>query len=138
MSTTFRDISAALSGRLNTLTGGTPIAWENSEYTPTIGTMFLRETLLPANTVQGSLGTIGKDEHGGIYQVDIFAPSGSGKGAAVAKADSVADHFKRGTTLTYNGESVRIRNVSRSNFGYDGGWLILSINIEYFTVTDPR
>lgn len=80
MSTTFRDISAALSGRLNTLTGGTPIAWENSEYTPTMGTMFLRETLLPANTVQGSLGTIGKDEHGGIYQVDIFAPKGSGKG----------------------------------------------------------
>lgn len=138
MSTFFTDISAALSGRLNTLTGETPVAWENLDYTPTDGVMFLRETLLPSSTLQTSFGNVGYDEHLGVYQIDVFAPKGGGKGAAIAKADSVADHFKRGTTLTYNSADVRIRTVSRAVFGYDENWLILSITIEYFAHTAAR
>lgn len=138
MSTFFTDISAALSGRLNTLTGGTPVAWENADYTPTDGVMFLRETLLSGDTNQTSLGNDGYDEHLGVYQIDVFAPKGGGKGEAITKADAIADHFKRGTTLTYNSADVRIRTVSRAGFGYDENWIILSINVEYFAHTAAR
>ena len=90
----FTDISAALDARTNSLS--LPTAWENLEFTPTTGVLFLRPTLMPAYTEQAGLGANGLDEHGGIYQIDIIAPSANGKGTATIKADVIADHFKRG------------------------------------------
>jgi hypothetical protein len=58
MSTVFSDISAALDSQLNTLTGSSPIAWENTVYKPIKNTLYLRPTHLPAPTVQAGLGSI--------------------------------------------------------------------------------
>ena len=138
MSTVFADISSALDSRLNTLTGQSPIAWENTAYIPVKDTLYLRPTILPALTIQAGLGTSGLDEYVGIYQIDIFAPAGKGRGEAEIKADAVADHFKRGTDLSKNGKTVRLGNVSRNSGIRDEDRFIISISINYMAHVTPR
>tara|TARA_R110002095_G_scaffold212958_1_gene202884 strand:+ start:332 stop:748 length:417 start_codon:yes stop_codon:yes gene_type:complete len=138
MSTVFADISSALDSRLNTLTGQSPIAWENTAYIPVKDTLYLRPTILPALTLQAGLGVNGIDEYIGIYQIDIFAPAGKGRGEAEIKADAVADHFKRGTDLSKNGKTVRLGNVSRNSGIRDEDRFIISISINYMAHVTPR
>tara|TARA_B110000046_G_scaffold61020_1_gene68614 strand:+ start:642 stop:1058 length:417 start_codon:yes stop_codon:yes gene_type:complete len=138
MSTVFADISSALDLRLNTLTGQSPIAWENTAYIPVKDTLYLRPTILPALTLQAGLGVNGIDEYIGIYQIDIFAPAGKGRGEAEIKADAVADHFKRGTDLSKNGKTVRLGNVSRNSGIRDEDRFIISISINYMAHVTPR
>jgi hypothetical protein len=136
--TIFADISGALDGHLDTMTDLPDVAWENGDFQPIKDELYLRASVLPGDTVQGGLGDEGLDEHLGIYQVDIAAPAGAYKSAAYIMADKVADHFKRGSTVSYNGVNVRIRNVSRDVAGREDGWYIFPVSITYFSHTLPR
>ena len=138
MTTTFSDISAALDARLNTLTGSAPIAWPNTVFKPTKGTLYLRATHLPVATEQAGLGNSGVDEYLGIYQVDVFAPTGKGRGASESKADIIANHFKRGTDLLYNGVNVRLGDVSRNAGTIDDDRYLISVSINYMAHVAPR
>lgn len=138
MSTVFASISAALDARLNAMAALPPVAWQNVSFTPTSGVLYLRPTLLPAPTVQAGLGDIGLDAYQGIYQIDIFAAVGGGRGLAEAQADLIGDQFKRGTSLTSGGISVRLRDVSRTAGIVDGDRFAISISINYLAHTPPR
>ena len=138
MSTVFSNISAALDSRLNTLLGSSPIAWENTAFTPVKDTLYLSQHILPASTIQAGLGVNGLDEHIGIYQIDVYAPKGKGRGDAEAKADAVADHFKRGTDLVYGGTYVKLGNVSRNAGLMDEERFVISITINYMAHVTPR
>ena len=138
MSTVFADISSALDTRLNALSGNIPTAWENTAFIPTKDVLYLRPSLLPAPTIQAALGVNGIDEYIGIYQIDIFAPAGKGRGEAEIKADSVADHFKRGTDLSSNGKTIRLGNVSRNAGIRSEDRFIISISINYMAHVTPR
>ena len=138
MTTIFADISSALDTRLSSLAGYSPIAWENTPFTPVKNTLYLRPTILPASTIQAALGTNGIDEYVGIYQIDIFAPSGLGRGEAETKADAIADHFKRGTDLSKNGKTIRLGNVSRNTGIKDEDRFVISISINYMAHITPR
>ena len=135
--TVFVDISAALNARLNTL-GSDPIAWANDKYTPVKDTLYLRPTLLPAETVSATLSAAGTDKQEGIYQVDVFAPSDTGRNEAYAAADAIAEHFKPVTELTYNGRVVRCVTVSIGTTFQDGGWYMLPVEIRYRSYTAKR
>jgi len=130
----FADISAALDELTSEL--GLPTAWENRDFEPTNDTLYLRPTLLPATTEPSGLPD--SDEHSGIYQVDVIAPMGSGKGEAIEKADIVANQFKRGKIITHNGVNVWVLSVSRGVGGRDGSWYILPVQISYKAYTDIR
>jgi len=135
----FLDISAALDDNLNNMAGKPPIAWENYNYEPSLGTLYARATHLPADTTQASLGDSGQDINSGIYQIDVFAEAGQGKNEAYVMADLIADQFKRGTDLTYNGRTVTIRNVSRQPAAKNAdGWYQIPIEILYYSYTDAR
>jgi len=132
--TVFNDIQAALDTQLATITG-TQIAFPNIPYTPQAGTTYLRASFLPAETLQASLGGVGKDETNGIYQVDVVAPRGSGRPSEV---DTVADTFKRGTVLTYNSQSLRVRSVSMGPAILDEEWYFIPVSIDFQTYTEAR
>ena len=132
----FTDISAALDARTNSLS--LPTAWENIAFQPVTGTLYIRPTLMPADTVQAGLGSSGLDEHLGIYQIDICAKASTGKGEATIKADVIADHFKRGLVLTYNGVNVRLSKTSRGLGKRDEAWFVIPIFITYQVFTLPR
>jgi hypothetical protein len=134
----FTDISVALDSRLNTLADSPPVAWENKKYTPTKGTLYLRPANLAGAVEPSTLGDNGQDMNEGVYQVDVFAPGGKGKKAANDAADNVADHFKRGTDLTYNGRTVRIKSVSRNPGRNSNGWYQIPVIINYYAITSAR
>tara|TARA_R110000868_G_scaffold192553_2_gene437120 strand:+ start:592 stop:1023 length:432 start_codon:yes stop_codon:yes gene_type:complete len=142
MSTAFLDISAALSLKLSVYATANNIAvsYENSQYTPVVGTKYLRETLMPADTSQAELGTTGMDHNEGNYQVDAFTPASSklGKSEAILLADGIATQFKRGAVLTYNGVNVRIKSVSRGTGVIDGAWFMIPVFISFKSYTQPR
>lgn len=135
----FFDISAALDDRLKNMVGLPPVAWANVNFEPTKGTLFLDPTLLPSDTVQASLGDNGQDLNVGLYQINVFAPSGEGKNEAMVMADKIADHFKRGTDLVYNNRAVRIKSVSQSvSTVTTEGWFMIPVQISYISFTEAR
>lgn len=133
MSTFFNDMQAALDTHLDGM-DSTPIAWPNVPYEGD-GTEYLRPNFIPAETVQASLGDTGKDETNAIYQVDVFSERGSGRSTL---PDTIADHFKRGTVLTYNGTNLRVRSVSVAPAILDGAYFIVPVSINVQTYTGAR
>lgn len=132
MSTYFNDIVAALDTHLDTM-DSTPIAWPNYKHLPD-GT-YLRPNYLPTSAAQVSLGSTGKDEHTGIYQIDVVVKQGSGRPALL---DTVADHFKRGTVLTYNDVKLRVRTVELGTPINDGAWYFTPVSVYVYTYLEAR
>lgn len=128
----FLDISAALDTHFNTMVGKPPIAWENKAYTPVVGTLYARVTNLQGDTVASSQSASkGQDITLGVYQVDVFAEAGKGKNDALVMADTIADHFKMDTELTYNSRLVRVASVSRGTTNTSDGWYQVPVEVVY-------
>jgi hypothetical protein len=134
MSTFFNDMQAALDSRLDSM-DATPIAWPNVPYEPQAGTVYVRPNFIPGDTLQVTLGVSGQDETNAIYQVDVVVPRGTGRPTLL---DTVADHFKRGTTLTYNGTTLRVRSVSIGPAILEGAWYFVPVSINVQTYTGAR
>jgi len=135
MSTYFNDIEAALMTQLSTLSGAPDIAYPNINYEPTTGSAYLRANMIPVETLQASLGTSGKDETNGILQIDVVQPAGEGRSTL---PDSIADHFKRGTVMSYNGVNVRVRSVSIGSAIREEAWYFVPVSIDFQSYTEAR
>ena len=135
MSTFFNDIQAAFDTKLNT-TVSDPIAFPNIPFEPSAGTVYIKPSFLPAETIQASLGATGKDETNGIYQIEVVVPRGSGRPQSV---DAIADAFKRGTVFTYNDVNVRVRSVSIGvALLTDTAWYSVPVSVNFQTFTEAR
>ena len=135
MATYETDIESALNQQLNAMVGLPDVAWPNYEYEPEHGTSWLRPTLLPANTVAN---TTTSDRHTGIYQVDVFTEAGKGSSAGKALVDLVADQFKPGTQLTYNGTVVEVLTVGAVGARTEGAWYHIPVEVRYISQTPNR
>ena len=126
-------IRAALATQLNTL--GIPTAWENSNFTPPTGQVYLTEALLPNETLSIGVSSASSDDFGGIYQVLVNAPAGRGKGAAVAVAEQVVGAFVKGASLTYSGVTVRVLRTSQNPAIIDGERYVIPVSINYRAIS---
>lgn len=124
-----QNISGALDGHLNTLSNLPPVAWANSDYSPSEGTTFLSVDLLTGNTVNDTLNY--RENHVGVYQVVVVAPAGEYKAEAQGLADSIANHFLASRELTYNGLTLKINTASFSAGFIDGAWYQIPVTVNY-------
>ncbi|MDA3832280.1 MAG: phage tail terminator-like protein [Spirochaetales bacterium] len=131
MSAPFADIRAAFTTKLMALSPLPSIAWENVAFTPVIGTSYLQPFLLPGEPYQAEIGEAGQNRHTGIYQVSIYAPTGSGVGDINTLAGTICDHFKRGTVLTYSTTTLTIKKAFLGPMMTDTDWLHLPVTIQY-------
>lgn len=124
-------ISAALSSHLQTLPSSPPVAWENAGYTPVEGTSYIAEHYLPAN--QASVGVANSDsiDYPGVYQIDVRVPANKYKAQGNTLADALLSHFKRGTVMTYDGQSVVVESVSRNQGMRDGAWWMIAVSVNW-------
>jgi hypothetical protein len=127
----FDTVHSLLNQQLATVQA-TNVAYENAEYEPTIGTGYLRETLLPAESEQAELGTDGRNRLTGIYQISVFEEVGKGSGAAETKAETLMEAFKRGITLTANGLTVRVDKAWRSPAIQESDWYHVPVSVSWF------
>lgn len=135
MATYFADIEAAFTNHINTLNNRPAVAWPNVKFEPNSKKPYIRINIIPAETVQASLGADGKDETNGICQITVFVPAGTGR---TDLPDVIADHFKRGTALSYNGTRIRLRSPSVGPAISEGAFYFVPVSIPYQTFTEAR
>ena len=120
---------------MNELANRPAVAWPNVKFESNSKKPYIRINIIPAETVQASLGADGKDETNGICQITIFVPAGTGR---TDLPDIIADHFKRGTALSYNGTSIRLRSPSVGPAIAEGAFYFVPVSIPYQTFTEAR
>ena len=111
-------IETALFGRVATISfspdwtpgfrAETQIAWPNVVFSPAPSGPYLRVSHLPNTVDQVSLGETGINRHVGLLQVSVVWPLNVSASPAIEAAGQIARHFKRGTTLSSAGLSIRI------------------------------
>lgn len=143
MTTIFRDQSAALDQHLSNMADLPPVAWEGIVFEPVKDVLFLKPSLDQLETIAETE----RDKTVGSYIIHINAPAGDGKGEALAMADKIANHFKHGTELSYNGVNVTVNKTSREEFvrpvgnlntTLNSAWFTLKIFVEYYSYTVRR
>ena len=127
----FLEAQVALDKRLNTLVGLPPVAHENSEYTPTEGTLYIRPTNLPAGSAAVGMANTDSILTVGLYQIDVFAPLGNGAGPALVVADAIAEHFSRGLRLVNGDSTVVLGTPAQQPASTSGAWYMVSVVIPY-------
>lgn len=100
-------IGIALDKRLATMSPALATANENVNYVPVVNTAYQQSNLLPATPDNPTIGGNHYLELG-IYQVTLKYPKNTGRGAAIARAEAVKNHFPRGLSLTEAGVTLTI------------------------------
>jgi len=72
---------------------------------------YVRSTLLPAETVDLTMGLSGFDQMQGLFQIDVFMPADDGIDGSNYMADQIIAAFPSSNTLTSGSVSVRILKV---------------------------
>lgn len=124
-------ISNALLGHLGALSFSpvVPIAWPNVDFTPPQSGPYLHPAIIKNKTQPTAFRT---DELMGIFQVSIYSPLMLGSAPSEKIADQIIDHFSRGTWISHEGVTVRVRNAWTSVAMRDGSWWHLPVSVDWF------
>jgi len=125
----FTDIQKALEVKLASISGAPAIVWENTKYTPSMGTKYWRPTLLPAASQLASVDALQK--HQGIYQVDIFVTPEKGPKLLIDELDKIYAAFNTTLSLTSGSTRVDILGVGRGSGRNEGAWYTGFIGMYY-------
>jgi hypothetical protein len=118
-------IKAALEVALNGLSPPLATAWENTAFTPVLGTPYQYVRFLgfiPNNVEFGESHQID-----GFFQIDLMYPLLEGTGNILARAELIKALFKVGSSFTNNGLVVNITETPQIGSGQNDGdrWKIV-------------
>lgn len=133
MSAAEKDINTALSVRLAELqtAGVPPIAYENAEYAPVEGALYLRESFLPNIKDAVGVAHTSADDYEGLYQVSVMDGRGDRRFDAQEQARLISLHFPRGAEYTYNGVKVKITGTRLASAITEDGWYQIPVTISW-------
>lgn len=103
MSTTHRDIEAAIMGRINSNWTVTNIHWPGTEFDPK-KTEYIQPRVLWASNNEASHGF---NRLNGVLHINVFVPIGTGSDQANQRVDSIRDLFPRGLKLGTGVNKIR-------------------------------
>jgi hypothetical protein len=115
-------------------------AWENTDFTPTSGRVYVEEDFIPATTEHfaGSY-TNGVTRETGLYVLKWYGLSGSGIGAIRACTDALKDLFTPGTALTAGSHAVKVRGDVGPWVGellpLEGGRTVATLTVSWWATT---
>lgn len=110
----YEDIRTALVAHYQVLGLTLPVIQENSD---TNEEEYIQITFVPAANDIASLGQQGMDRLRGFIQFSVTIKAGTKSVPAFKLASQIVKHFQRGTSLTYNGVTVKITQpVSNGGF----------------------
>lgn len=108
-----------------------PCVFQNTVYNPKVGYPYVQCFILPAKTLDPSIG----DRHSrklGIFQISCFFNVGEGSSKIESFKDRVENYFYRGRAFTKNSEWVYIDSTPSSTSAFvQNGWYVLHISVDY-------
>ena len=124
------DIQIALETRLST-TSGLPsdVAYQNTGYEPTIGTEWVRPTLLRAPASMAEINDV--QAFPGVFQIDVMVPTDAGSQRLNVLLDAIYDHFKADRDLVEGSTTVLIDEINILPSLRDGAFYMGSIEVNY-------
>lgn len=102
----FANVRAALETALAGISPPVSTAWENTAFTPVVGTAYQRAVIVPAAPENGEIGRAFNER--GFFQISLHCPPDTGPAAAYARADLIRATFYRGATFTQDGVTVHV------------------------------
>lgn len=106
-----------------------PAAYENSVYSPTLGTAYAELTVLSNDVTAYSVNN--SDETDGVFRIILRYPVKTGAVAAKTMADTILSNYSIGSVLEYENQGVTIMGVSRGNGYHEEGWFKIVLSIRY-------
>lgn len=126
-------IRNALNARLNTLASLPSVAWENIAFTPKTTETHLRVNFLPAPTRPAANHKSAMDFESGVYQIDVYSPQDQGPNPASDVAESIRQHFSRGSTLVNSGITINIEATPSMTLNdREGGFWRVRLTVPWF------
>ena len=109
-------IRLLLETRLHAMPGRPAVAWENRDFTPPSGAIYIRPTLQSGaqdirTILPGNLGHAVSET--GLFLVDVFCPQGAGTAPGGQVAEAVRARFAPGLSLSAEGVFVRVLGCAR-------------------------
>lgn len=107
------------------------IAYENVKFTPPTAQAWLSVHFMPADERVATLGgDSGLDEATGLFQVNIYSPTGAGETTIRQTVNSLRTSF-RPRVLQYGGQGVTILSRSRANGGSRDGFYVVPFSVSW-------
>jgi hypothetical protein len=126
-------IRSALQVALAAIAPAIDTVWENTAYTPILGTPYQRVFLLPSEPENPEVGAKFTRERG-ILQITLVYPLRAGPEAAAARAELIRAAFKRGTSLVSGGVTVIIeRTPEVAPAMFEPDVYTLPVRVRYFS-----
>ncbi len=97
---------------------------------------WIRATILNQDDESGTLGAGGKDRVSGIMQIDVFVPKQSSDANQLEIISELKQTFRRGATLSYGGNHVRILSAGIRAGTDEQAWYVQSLNVEFQSYLD--
>ena len=121
----YDDIQAPFRTKLLTVVQQSEVAWENKDYEPTQGQIFIKEDLMHGSEDPSATNEVSQT---GIMQYSVLTPIGSGTKDVKKKADEIKHAFKPGTILS---NKVYCNSASVVNGQNANGWYSKLVQIAY-------
>ena len=108
---------------------GLPIAYENSDYSPSNGQDYAEIKLLANDTTARSLADSNQTD--GVFRVVLRTPASRGSIALKTKATEIYRHYAIGKRLTYDGITVTVVGHNIQPGLVIDGWFVLVTDMRY-------
>lgn len=108
---------------------GIDLAHENQAYDPVPGTPYAQLNVLANAASPYSLN--GSDEVVGVYRIILNYPANTGAVAIKTMAQQMAERFKTGRRITYDGVTVTCIGHSRGNGLAVSGWYRVVFDVRF-------
>ncbi len=133
MAVIYDDIRASLEDYLAN-TAGIPsgIAYENTKFSPTTGTPYLKTLFVPTLRRPANRGINPQMRYQGVFTIEVYAPENLGPGAADAIANTLIERFEATTDITYNSKTISIDYAERQQGITDSPWYFIPIDIGWY------
>jgi len=140
----YSEIRAALDAHLEAwgdvpkVGGHLMVNWEGTQFDkpPPKSSAWLKTQLLHADADGRTLGGTPTTRLNGVYHLNVFAPSGTGPGAADQLSDSLMRRFKSGVRLTSGTTTVTLRTPFRAPGRSETDWYQVPVMVRWYSHTE--
>ena len=126
------NIHKALARHLNdNFSKSSDVIWENVKKNLNVSSTYFRETYIPNDTEQKTLGSSGETEDFGLYQIDVLVPVGTSTIPTEEFIEELSILFKSGTHLIESGVDVLIEKTTAAQGFNQDNWYTTPFTISW-------